>query len=349
MTERTAPEGLATAWRELCRTEAGLRQRDAAARLGVSEAELVATLVGGRARRLRPDWETLLHRLHRLGEVMALTRNEHAVIEKDGHYRNVELFEHAGNVLDEGIDLRLFPHHWAFAYAVSEEDDKRRSIQIYGRDGLAMHKVFQRGDDGRAAFEELSLELEHPDQTAGETVAAPPAAPVAVPDAAIDVAALRARWQALQNTHEFFHLLRAIGASRTQALRLAGAEWAERVEPLGLRKVLEQARVAELPVMLFVGNRGMLQIHSGPVRRLVQRGDWLNVLDPGFSLHLDERGIDGAWVVRKPTSEGIVTSLELYDAAGENILLAFSKRKPASEEISAWRAIVAGLDPLPSA
>jgi putative hemin transport protein len=69
-------------------------------------------------------------------------------------------------------------------------------------------------------------------------------------------------------------------------------------------------------------------------------GPWLNVLDPGFNLHLREDHIASAWVVRKPTSDGLVTSLELFDAQGETIAMFFGERKPGRAELCAWRELI---------
>ena len=66
--------------------------------------------------------------------------------------------------------------------------------------------------------------------------------------------------------------------------------------------------------MVFVGNRGCLQIHAGPVHRVEMVGPWLNVLDPGFNLHLREDRVTAAWVARKPSGHGDIHALELYDA-----------------------------------
>jgi putative hemin transport protein len=95
--------------------------------------------------------------------------------------------------------------------------------------------------------------------------------------------------------------------------------------------------------MVFVGSPGVIQVHSGTVTRLRMVGDWFNVLDPEFSLHLREPGVASAWVVRKPTVDGIVTSVELFDRDGETIALLFGKRKPGQPESEAWRRLVAGL------
>ena len=92
--------------------------------------------------------------------------------------------------------------------------------------------------------------------------------------------------------------------------------------------------------MIFVGNPGCIQIHTGPVKSVKLVEHWLNVLDPGFNLHLREDRIASAWVVKKPTVDGTVTSLELFDAAGETIAMLFGKRKPGLPEMPEWQATV---------
>jgi putative hemin transport protein len=76
---------------------------------------------------------------------------------------------------------------------------------------------------------------------------------------------------------------------------------------------------------------------------------WLNVLDPGFNLHLREDHIASAWVVKKPTVDGTVTSLELFDPAGDTIAMLFGKRKPGQPELPEWQATVERLFPAAAA
>jgi putative hemin transport protein len=94
---------------------------------------------------------------------------------------------------------------------------------------------------------------------------------------------------------------------------------------------------------VFVGNPGCIQIHSGPVHNLKRMGPWFNVLDPDFNLHLREDKIVSAWVVYKPTRDGTVTSLELYDADDFCFAQLFGARKPGKPELEGWRAIAAAL------
>jgi putative hemin transport protein len=47
--------------------------------------------------------------------------------------------------------------------------------------------------------------------------------------------------------------------------------------------------------------------------------------------------------VRKPTADGLVSALELFDAQGETIAMFFGERKPGRPELRAWRALVDSL------
>lgn len=322
-----------------------LRQRDAAWKLGVSEAELVACRCGDGVQRLRGPWGSLLQDLHRLGTVMALTRNDSVVHEKVGCYGNVTVYQNTAIVLNEDIDLRIFLGHWHHGYAVTEETPAgtRRSLQFYDVDGTAVHKVYPREDNG--ALDAFVKDHLHADQTPGQPVLPPTRRAPDRPDAEIDGESLRSRWQMLQDVHDFHGMLQEAGAGRQQAFRLVGPDLALPVKPHGFRTVLENASAAGIPIMVFAGSPGVIQIHTGPVKKLKETGPWYNVLDPGFSLHLRQDHVASAWVVRKPTREGVVTSLELFDGDGRDIVLMFGKRKPGEVERDDWRGLVNALEP----
>lgn len=270
---------------------------------------------------------------------MALTRNADAVHEKTGTYGALQGGAHVGLFLGEEIDLRLFLGRWRHAWAV-QAPAGRRSLQFFGRDGAAVHKVFATEATDLDAW--LRLVAGHAASEADPPASVEPLASAKQPkpDAAVDVARFLAGWDGLRDTHHFHGLLLRHGLTRTQALRLAGPGRARPVAAGSLRAVLEAAAAAVLPVMVFVGNPGCIQIHTGPVQTLRAAGEWFNVLDPGFNLHLRETAIDTAWVVAKPTDDGQVTSLELFDARGETIATLFGKRKPGQREDPAWRALL---------
>lgn len=336
------PLSLASRRAALAAAEPRLYPRDIAARLGVTEAEIVALDEGALATRLRPDWTGILARIGTLGEVMALTRNADAVHEKTGTYGRLEGGAQMGLFVGEEIDLRLFLSNWAFAWALAAPSAKgRRSLQFFGPEGAAVHKIFSEAGTDLAAWDALVAEFAADLPPPAIQPAAAPKVPL--PDPAIDVAGLLAGWDGLRDTHQFFALLRRFEVARTQAFRLAGPERARPVPTSSLRAVLQGAAAAQTPIMVFVGNAGSIQIHSGPVVELRATGPWFNVLDPRFSLHLREGAIDTAWVVQKPTDDGVVTSLELFDAHGAAIATLFGKRKPGQAEDPAWRALCASL------
>ncbi|MDL1863566.1 hemin-degrading factor [Betaproteobacteria bacterium PRO7] len=339
------PQALYAAFHAL-RRDRKLRHRDAARALGVSECEAVAAAVGQRGPmscvRLAGPWPALFEQMPRLGRVLALTRNDTTVHEKTGRFENMSHEGQMGLALGRDIDLRIFYSRWAHGYAVSEEIARgvRRSLQFFDAHGVAVHKVFLRDGSDVAAFSDLVERHASFDQRPGERVqpGAAPAEPVA--DDEIDVAAFHAAWQALADTHEFFPLLRRFGLARQQALRLAPPDFAYRVPTDAARRLLQQAARGGVSIMCFVGNPGVIQIHTGCVQRVEVMGQWLNVLDPGFNLHLREDAIAAAWVVKKPTRDGHVTSLELFDAAGGTMAMFFGERKPGSAERADWRALV---------
>ncbi|WP_271409204.1 hemin-degrading factor [Pseudomonas sp. Q1-7] len=334
------------AWQTLRAEQPRLRARDAARRLSVSEAELTASRLGVDAIRLRPEWPALLPAFGELGYIMALTRNEHCVHERKGYYREVSVMANGqmGLVVSADIDLRLFMGGWSSAFAVAEETPRgmQRSIQVFDQQGAAVHKVFLTDDSRLEAWHPLVERFRAEEQRDDLDLRPLPEPPQARPDAEIDVAALREGWAALKDTHHFFALLKKHGAERTQALRLAGSEWAEQLHTAELPRLMEEAGAREVPIMVFVGNRHCIQIHSGTVSNLKWLDTWFNVLDPEFNLHLQTAGLTELWRVRKPSADGVITSWEAFDAEGQLVVQLFGARKPGIPEREDWRALAEG-------
>jgi putative hemin transport protein len=320
----------------------GIRNRDAAEALGVSEAELIASGLGETTIRLQPDWHGLFQRLPKLGKVMALTRNETTVHERRGTYAAASFNDHVGLVLGPDIDLRIFLKSWRFMFAVEEESRRGplKSLQIFDRNGTAVHKIYAGEETSTGAWAALIADLRAPIQSAQLDLAAPEAKKAPRADAEIDAASLLDGWRNLKDTHDFVPLLMKHKAQPNQAFRLAEGRFAWRMEKATVRRLLETASERAVPIMVFVGNPGIIQIHSGPVSRIQIVGEWLNVLDPEFNLHLREDKIAEVWKVEKPTSDGIVTSVEVFDDMNERMATFFGVRKPGQPELEAWRGLV---------
>lgn len=334
----TVDSPLAARWQQFKQDNPKVRIREAAQQLEVSEAELVALGLGDTATRLEGDFRELLKEVDSLGYVMALTRNDEVVHERKGCYKDISFNGHVGLVLGEDIDLRLFMYAWKHAFAVQEND--RFSLQFFDGAGTAVHKIYLTDKSTTVAYWDLVKKYRAEDQESLPVVTPYPATDAELDDTLIDTAAFQQDWLALQDTHAFFGLLKKHKLSRLQGLRLAPADHALKIELDQFRAILESVAEQNIPIMVFVGNRGCIQIHTGTVKRLVTMGPWFNVLDPEFNLHLREDRVDQIWITRKPTSDGIVTGIEVFNAAGEQTALFFGKRKPGIPEDLAWRSLV---------
>src|SRR5690606_30049980 len=120
----TITNNLKSQWDALKAENPHLRIRNAAEKLGVSEAELLATQTGDTVTRLKPEFAAILTEIEKLGKVMALTRNDECVHERKGVYLNPDFSSpHAQLFVGEDIDLRIFLSQWKYAFAV--EDGKK--------------------------------------------------------------------------------------------------------------------------------------------------------------------------------------------------------------------------------
>ena len=327
-----------------------MRERDLAASLGITEADLVAAHCGEGVRRVEPRVNDLLTGLEAVGEVMALTRNESAVHEKIGIYDKVVTGDNNALVLGEQIDLRIFPKAWAHGFAVEKRDgdEIRRSLQFFDARGEAVHKVHLRPISNLYAYQKLVASLETVDQQPSVALVEDDAAEA--PEAAPSVSAddLRDRWSKLTDVHQFFGMLRTLKLDRQQAMRMVGQDYAWQLDTDAVAAMFNHVARDGLPIMCFVGSRGCVQIHSGPVRSIKPMGPWLNVLDETFHLHLRLDHIREVWTVRKPTRDGHVTSLEAYGADGNLIIQFFGQRHEGEMERADWRFLAENMPRLPA-
>ncbi|WP_347253779.1 hemin-degrading factor [Leminorella grimontii] len=313
--------------------------RDLAKRLSVSEAELTHARVGHDARRLNgDDVRALLAALESVGETKAITRNEYAVHEQVGTYANQHLSGHAGLILNPyALDLRLFLNHWRFAFTLTEQTARgeRRSIQFFDEYGDALHKVYMTENTDASAWQKVIDTFLQDDNPALTLLTAEPAKSEKAQK--IDELAIDREWREMTDVHQFFTLLRKHNVTRQQAFAAVDNDLARRVDNQSLRQLLDMAKRDANDIMVFVGNRGCVQIFTGKIERVVPHGRWLNIFNREFVLHLIEDDIVESWITRKPTKDGVVTSLELFAADGTQIAQLYGQRTEGKPEQSQWR------------
>jgi putative hemin transport protein len=352
---------------------AGKRAKEAAQSIGISEGQAVAAHCGEhayppKAVRLQGPWEQLLQSLQACGPLMGLTRNESTVHEKTGVYENISAKGHMGLALGADIDLRLFFDRWHAGFAVTElaanpQNRPLVSLQFFDRYGMAVHKIFPREATDYEALlatvqayaapdsEPHTQANSEPSSKANSLPAlefhSPPEKVALRSDTLCAQQELLQAWSAMTDTHEFFGLLKKFDVERQQSFRLAEHRFTYRLAKSAVRELLMEAAFEGTPIMCFVSSPGCIQIHTGPVKRIepmdIRGTSWLNVIDPSFNLHLREDSIAQVWQVEKPTADGMVTSVEAFDAQGDLMVMFFGARKSGQAEKTAWREIVAKL------
>lgn len=319
-----------------------VRIRKAAEMLSTTEMQLLETELGKNVVRLQGDWKVLIQEVSKMKQVMALTRNDYAVHERKGEYKNISFMPKAqiGLVVGEDIDLRLFMQHWKYAYATKKEVGDRilYGFQFFDENGTAIHKIYSTPKSDLNVYYQL-LEKFKADSQTGITAVVPQKTKVMakIPKQFIDVTSFREEWKNLQDTHDFFGLIKKYKLTRVQALELAPSGYAFKISKKSIETIIETAAQKAIPIMVFVYNHACIQIHTGEVNKIFRTGEWFNIMDPMFNLHLDTSGIGQVWIVKKPTKDGIVTSVEVYEKDTEKTLMhCFGKRKPGTPELKVW-------------
>ncbi len=316
-----------------------MRARDIALALNISEAELLASYCDGKTTiQLTNNWQELLEYAERFDRVMTLTRNKSAVLERYGVIKNLEWNPHASVVVNPDIDLRIFQHAWHVAFFADFESSDRfvASIQIFDKHGDAVHKIYI-PKLNEAERGEFLAKFENENQS--DTIEITPADKPVISDVpnSFSQTDFENQWRSLKDTHDFFGMLRKHKIHRLQALRVVADDLAWQLKPSIIEDMLQNTSESKTEIMIFVGNRGMIQISSGVTKNIKVLGQWLNVLDKEANLHLNMDDVHEVWAVRKPTEDGDVHSIEVFSKDGELIVSFFGYRKPGKSELNAWR------------
>src|SRR5690606_21784337 len=346
-TIQESAQSLKQAWENLKESEPQLRIRDAATKLGVTEAQLLATGIGANVIRLTDNFTEQLEEFPKLGRVMSLTRSEGCVLEHKGPFQKIEMHQagpHKIATVIGPIEQRVFFAGWKFGFAVTTETPRgtMKSLQYFDKAGEAVMKVYLQEKSNPEAYEELVKNNTAADQF-GELELETFPIPESVTREELDFEGFSKDWETMKDTHDFFGMLRKYKLNRQDAVKWIDDKWAYEVDRLSARKIVETAAETKLPIMIFAGNKGNIQIHQGKVQTIRQMGDWLNVLDPDFNMHLNENVVDKAYVVHKSTEDGLVSAVELFDKEGEMVAQFFGLRKPGLPQKPEWKALVDSL------
>jgi putative hemin transport protein len=285
------------------------------------------------------DWAGLLAALGPAGRVLVGVPCGPSVFEQFGRLSAPRIGPSGSGILrGEGLDLRLRLPAWACG-VTDEMRMKDRSLPVLRVFDAAGRPVFTVHGTSAADHEVFRAAL------AGAASPVPPrlsmpAAPVApVKDGPVDAEALRADWAAMTDVHQMGAVLERHGLNRLEAARRLGEPWARLLAPAGLEALLEALVAGAVPVAIFGSSPAATLVQMGAITRVMAAGGMLNILDPGFHLHLDPAQLATLWHLRIPSGGAVLDALAGLDAAGGAVLTVF----PHGEDPAAWQALLAAM------
>ncbi|MEO0453507.1 MAG: ChuX/HutX family heme-like substrate-binding protein [Verrucomicrobiota bacterium] len=314
-----------------------------AAALKVTEAELTAAYTGeGPVIRLNTDREMQLHDLHALGQVLLVVRNTTCIHELVGNYPQARFYGGHALLAADSFMMHYDLTQWSYGFAV--EKNGMRNLEFFDQRGRAVHKVFttdqtnfQSWNDwvSRYAAEKQSpiVEVERLEEIV----------PDDIDQREVSRDALCATWDTLTTSDDFQPMIDHLGLSSLEAIRLGGDAYAKRLSKDALGQFLNHSVQESLSIEATVCSSGTTQNYKGQIKQVTEFGDWLNVLDPHFNLHIDMKAVDSIWMVQKAKAKKPVTVIEVLNRDGKSVLELSESQPVQQPDSSVWKAVIESL------
>ena len=339
-TDNFEPYVLKQAWQAFhdCHPSTAIRQ--VATALQVSEAELVAANCGRTAIRLCPVWPQMVLDLQSLGKVNAITHNAGAVHQQTGYYQNIQCTGDMAIVHGHNLEAGFNFAQWHSAFAVEEktENGTHHSLQFFDSNGASIHEISMTQQSCLCAYRAFIRNYKAPHNFVAPLIAFS-LSPTPGSNDPITAEKLQRDWHAFKKIQDFSQLLTRYGLTRYQALQLAGSRFAVAIKPTVFLEFIRTLADIALPVMIYINNKGTVQIHNGSLRTIKVFGANISIVNESSELQFDLSSIDSLWVVKKPLKSRKLSSLELYDAHRKPIALIYGCPHAGTREDDRWREL----------
>lgn len=304
-----------------------------ARRLSICEGQLQAARLGRDVVTLPLPPAALTDRFPDLGRVEVLTRSGQATLRQQA--RSPLHITPLPDTLSAsgGIDLCLRFGHWHWACLIRDTRSERIGLQVFDRHGRALLELRSLDtwpNRGWRALERLGTC--HPPVFTGQALPGRRPLPEA-PGLAED-------WTDLVAPDHLGPVLRRHGLNRHEAYALLEGRFTRALPPEAVSEALTLATRRALPMTLSVASPGCRQRRTGTLPASLARGG-----GEAVALHLDATAIAEAWMADKPSHDGDMTSLEAFDAHGEQILQLDTAPGADGRPKDAWRDLLSSLSP----
>lgn len=302
---------------------------------------IMAACPGPRARRLQPHWPRLLTRLSRLGPTLFVTRHGNNSHERVLRLYKITLSGNIASIHEQDGSLELDTSHWHSGFVLYSGDvpqDTCLSLHFFDLHGQLLHSIYP-----TLSCSELGSEFLHgliAVEQSMEAFLPPPLTRHKRSYQHIDATSLLVHWQHLRSCQAIPVILQKHQATRWQALRVLPPEFAKPLQRDACLRLLQQASAQGLEMELTLFTPGITQTHQGSLENNRNGKFSSQSRDAWFQLQLDTQELHSAWIVHKPAMDGMVSSLEAYDAQDELVFILSGSANTNLPQKLAWQRLL---------
>ena len=290
-------ESLRLDWESLKSENKKIRIRDAANQLGVSEADLLSTQIGENTFLLSiNDYSSFFKDIFSLDKIMLLIRSDSVVHEKIVEPKNIEIktnefiYNHKPNCPILKFDINLFKH--VFYESKEHQKTQLKSFQFFNSHGIAILKIYLKGND-YLKFNEIGLK-----HRANKSY----------------------NFQLDNKTNLDFKSNISINDInlyfKDKIKDLKKTEYHLNNNPL--REILINASKLKIPIQIHAIGLGTIQYHRDVVKKIIDYGPWVNVIDKNFNLHVLEKNLNKFILTKYKNSEYCL--IDFFDQEKRHVL-----------------------------
>ena len=271
-----------------------IRIRDAAAQLGVSEAELLSTEINNESTAYLKidDMSKFFNSLSSMDRIMFLIRNNHVVHEKTVDCQDISIdvdFIYIKNKTKDILlkfDLISLSH--VFFQKKMHSGRQLRSFQFFNNNGDSVLKVYLKGKTEQE-FDEIAHKY--------------------ISDYRYELQKMNGDFLPLNIVLDI-PLLDESSILKEESILNSNT----------LRKLLNKASDTQKPIQIHGLGLNAIQYHRDIVEKIVDYGPWLNVIDKNFNIHILEKGISKTILFKYSQNNKEVYSIECFDSNNNHLL-----------------------------
>ena len=286
-------------WEKLQAEDKKIRIRDAAKKLETSEASLLSTEINDGVYFLNiSDYDTFLSEVLSLDKIMLLIRSDSVVHEKTIFSKDIQLRGNKvfNNKSNESI-LEFNPTLFKYVFSQNKLHAKKslRSFQIFDIYGDSILKIYLKGEN-EIEFDNI-VERYH-----------------------------------VEYNYELQESLNLKNLEPKSIIELNSSEkefecYDYDLKENFLRKILTASSKEQIPIQIHAIGKGTIQYHKDIIKKIIDFGPWINIIDKTFNLHAMENHLKHVILKKHERNNDLFYYLDFFDMSNNYVLGIYSLEK----------------------